>query len=285
MPDGGLSFYEKLKHVHDLDEGQREFDCGNGNTCNFWYTRAQDGMVTGTVELIRYVSPSIRTRGTNHSLTVDLENNQGVNEKTHFIYNPSNGVLAFEYNHYGPKIGLLYRIVNQLFREDFDNGSPLLPRSSFAYVSANTALGRLESSYGVRTVQVRYASPNLSGGDDADSTLSQSINNVRQFGNASVLDVIFKGEPRSRGVLMTAREFLTRFLPHGDQSLQNFEKLEVKVQQSETGGVELIDLFKDKLLSEVSAIKLHDHSRELDSNDLLQKMLRDMEDRDFNEGA
>lgn len=284
VPENGVGFYDKIKRVNDLGENQREFDCGGDNTCNFWYS-TQGNLLVGTIELIRYVSPSIRTRGTNHSSTVSLADGQGVNEKTHFVYNPANSTFAFEYNHFGPKIGMLYKMVNQLYKDNFDQNTPPTPRNSFAYVSAGTALERLEASFGIRTVQVRYASPNLSGESDADSTLSQSINAVREFGNAQTLDITFKGEPYSKGVIMSVRDFLSKFLPHGDQSLQNFEKLEAKVQKSETGGVEIIDLFKDKMLGELSAVKLHEHSRELDSADFQQKMVRDMTDRGLYEGS
>ncbi len=276
-PDGGTNFYEKAKRVHDLVETQREFDCGDGNTCNFWYTN-NENLLIGTVELIRYISPSIRTRGTNHSSTVKLANNQGVNEKAHFIFNPVNATFAFEYNHFGPKIGLLYRMVNQLYESNFDEA---LLSSAFAYVSAGTALERLDASYGVRTVQIRYAPAGLGDNTDANSTLNQSINAVRKFGNAKTLDITFKGEPYSKGILFRSREFISKFLPHGDQSLQNFEKLEVKVQKNATGGVEVIDFFKDKMLSELQAVKIHEQTREIDSNDFHQKMLRDMRDRDL----
>lgn len=277
VPENGVSFYDKIKRVHDLDQSQREFDCDGGNTCNFWYVE-NDNVIEGTIELIRYISPTIRTRGSNHSSTVSLDQNEGVNEKAHFIYNPTNSVFSFEYNHFGPKIGLLYRAVNRLYKDHFDENTP---RSNFAYVSAGTALQRLDESFGIRTVQVRYASPVLSDDEDASSTLSQTINAVREFGNAQTVDILFKGEPHSRGILMGIQQFKARFLPYGDQSLQNFEKLEVKVQKNETGSVELIDLFKDKMLSEITAIRLHEHSRELDTQDFLQKIRRDMRDKGF----
>lgn len=273
--EGGRSFYEKIKSIHDLDTEQREFDCGEENTCNLWYT-VNDGVLAGTVELIRYVSPTIRQRGTNQSSTVDLQDGQGVNERSHFIFNPANSTFAFEYNHFGPKIGMLYRMVNRLYRDKFDQKTP---QSTFAYISAGTAMERLNAAYGVRTVQVRYAGSVLSDNADVDSTLNQSLSSVIKFGNARTIDILLRGEPHAKGFIMRSAEFVSKFLPHGDQSLQNFEKLEVKVQENETGGVEIIDFFKDKMLSELRAVKLHEHSREIDSADFHQKMLRDMKDK------
>lgn len=282
-PDGADNFAKKLRKVCSLPEREREYEYQDA-TVNI-SIRSEDfvidgkHIVTGVVRILRYVAPSIGERGTNDSHPIHLEENQGVNEKTHFAYSPDSNTLTVEYNHYGPKIGLLLKIVNELYRQNFDEASK---DNSYIYVSAKSAWRKLADSGGVRTVMFEYADV-TSQALATDSPYSVAVRDLLSKGTPQTAQITLKPEKGSRGSIMSVREFVDKFKA-GLNSGQ-LSKLKAKViTENETGSTDEIDFIKDKLAKDFSVVIMSEGTKEINSTFLLEAMATDLAERSEKNG-
>ncbi len=279
-PDGSIPFYKKLQKICQLPELEREYT-HQDVTVNIQITTGEhDGemVLSGVVRLLRYLAPSVGLRGTNMSKPIQLEIDEGVNEKTHFVYAPSKNVIAVEYNHYGPKVGLLFKIVNELYRANFDTESK---KNSYIYITNGNGLRRISDSKAVKKIHLEYVNQTLDSGNH--TPLAQAYMNALSIGNTQAAEIILKPEPHSRNPIMTGAEFVKSIISNRTNSstdINEFEKLKVTFE-NETGTTEVIDLIKDKLSKDFNAIPLQDGTKEINSDYLLSAMYDDIADREF----
>ena len=276
-PDGSEEFAHKLRKVCSLSENEREFE-HDDTTVNISIAAdlTIDGKktVTGIIRILRYVAPSIGERGTLNSHPIKLDEDQGVNEKTHFVYLPDAHALAVEYNHYGPKIGLLVKLVNELYVKHFDEHAK---DSSYIYISAKNAWEKLEDADGIRTVTFEYA--DLTSKADKDMLpYGTAAHDLLSSGVPHVAQITLKPEKGAKGIMMSIKEFSDKF----KKSLTNGQltKLKAKVvHEGETGSVEEIDFVKDKLVADFSVVLLTPGTKEINSSFLLEAMTQDIIER------
>lgn len=275
-PEGSIAFDKKLEKVYLLSEATREYE-HQEVTVNVSIFSKQTihgkEVIAGIVRLLRYIAPSVGERGTNSSHPILLKDDEGVNEKTHFVYTPHNHVLAVEYNHHGPKVELLFKLVNQLYRENFDAGSK---NNSYMYIAGGDAIRRLENAVGVRQIQFEYV--------DEPSPTKESLPLLAAGREALAIgahsfEMTLKPERGSKDFIMTPKAFLRKFLPA--LAAGGYKKMKVKIIENETGGVEEIDLVKDKLVKDFSAVILSDGTKEINSRLLLESMMNDIADREL----
>jgi len=276
-PDGAEVFARKLRKVCSLTEREREFE-HDDTTVNISIANdiTIDGknVITGVVRILRYVAPSIGERGTLSSHPIDLGEGEGVNEKTHFAYDPATDALAVEYNHYGPKVGLLIKLVNELYKTHYDEDSK---DNSYIYISAKSAWKKLGQAAGVRTVTFEYA--DLTSKSEKDLLpYKTATDDLLSSGVPHSAQITLKPEKGTKGVMMSIKEFSDTFkraLTGGQLT-----KLKAKiVHDNETGSVEEIDFVKDKLVADFSVVLLSPGTKEINSSFFLEAMAQDLIER------
>jgi len=280
-PDGSLSFNRKLKKICELTETDREYT-HQDVTVNIQITKTgtgDDETLSGVVRLLRYLAPSVGLRGSNSSKPIELGDDEGVNEKTHFVYIPAKNVIAVEYNHYGPKVGLLFKIVNELYRSNFDSESK---KNSYIYITNGDGLTKIAKSPGIRKVHLEYVQEMLD--TDKESTpLMSAYRNALNVGDTQSVEMILKPQKNSRNAIMSGVEFIKNILPGNDNKgsdLSGFNKLEV-TYEDETGGTGIINLIQDKLSRDFTAIHVKEGTKEINSDYLLSSIHEDLKERQF----
>lgn len=280
-PDGSLPFHKKLQKICELPEADREYT-HQDVTVNVQVTKTGDGdtlVLSGVVRLLRYLAPSVGLKGSNSSKPIDLEDDEGVNEKTHFVYMPSKNVIAVEYNHYGPKVGLLFKIVNELYRSNFDNESK---RNSYIYITNGDGLAKISHTKAVKKVQLEYVNEPLD--IDNSTPIVAAYRNALSIGDTQAVEITLKPALNSRNPIMTGAEFIKNIVASKtdkNTDINGFAKLKV-TYEGESGGTEVIDLIKDKLTKEFTAIPIKAGTKEIDSDSLLSSIYEDVSDREFN---
>lgn len=238
-------FGEKLGEIiSNIAPADREVDY-HGNKANLHVTIDEDGYVRGCIHQLRFSSPTKRKVGNTDTKLVDLEQDEGINEQTYFIYCPKTSYICMEYNYHGPKIGMLINIVNGLYKKHIDNKAV---RSSYELVKRGGTIKKVYESHDIRAVVIKPVDPLTTGlSDDADYPEV-----IQEFKPPKGVKLEVKMSARERRTrLMSGDEFKQKVLP-SDQDLELYAKLDVTVFDDETGRTVAYDLVKDKLQDEIS---------------------------------
>lgn len=248
-------FGEKLNSIiENLTAEQREHDY-QGSSVNLEIIKPQpkkegekqDKYIRGTVRQLRSVAPSVRERGKMNTTPVNLKDNEGIDEKTHFIYCPETSLVCIEYNYHGPKIGLLTYLVNSLYKE---NIAPKAKRSGYEYIKAQEAVSKVEKTTEVRSVVAQMVDPQTTGNLNSDLDLPAVFKAFKPPKHTK-LEFVIKPQKQGAAAMLTA-DFKKWFL-RKKSDLEYFDKLQVKITDDETGKPAVYDLVKDKLQDEVIA--------------------------------
>lgn len=262
--DGGL-FGEKFTSVcKDIPEDAREYDYqGTQVNLELYEDGSNDGLVRGIVQQIRDNAPSKRKRGHNTTSVIDLEEDEGINEKTHFIYDPATSIICVEHNYHGPKIGLIVRVVDGLYKQ-VEKGSP---RVSYEFIQTEQAIKRLQQVHNVRSVVARFTDPATMVGGTDELDLPEVLDEFKAGKNVK-LEVKASSTVRG-GVIMQTVDFFKKYLPQ-PRSVQVYDKL-VVTAEDDTGKPFVIDLVHDKLEEKIIA-PFKENTREVDSSLIFGQM-------------
>jgi hypothetical protein len=264
------SFTDMLRKVSKLDVSERVYDYAGQQTIleTFW----REDHVLGKITILREDGlPSIGTRNTLVSRPIDLRDNEGIQEVSHFVFLPAKSLLAFEYNHPGPRVTVLFKAVNDLYNQYFTNPNNTPVIATFDYIDRGGTLDRIDHAKGIKAIEATFTTAQLSTNNNAG--LIKTIHQISDIGQTKTISIVLKGEKGSRNPIMGVSDLVNKFLPNREQSLPDFDKLRVKIINP-VGAVEVIDLFEDKVIAEINAIKIG-RSRALDSADLYEKVLED----------
>lgn len=259
------AFSEMLKKVGQLSIEERVYTHDDQQVL-VHLTRSSDTL-GGIITILREDGlPTIGKRNSLDSRDLELLEEEGILEASHFVVVPGSEVVAFEYNHYGPKIGLFFQAVNTLFRDNFDEESP---GADWAYISRGDGLRRAVNSLGIKAIN--FSVTNLQLGEDLGG-VNSTLAKLSELGEWKTAALELKSD-REGKMIMTPQELKQKFFPHGERDLQNYEKCKLKVLSS-TGGIEEIDLFRDKVAYSINALRMSP-GRRVDTTDLLAKMQED----------
>jgi hypothetical protein len=263
--DKGL-FGEKLKTLcESLDALERETDY-RGRGVRFDIESVSDnGIIKGTFQQLRENAPSIRKAGQENSKPILLEDDEGVNEKTHFMYDPVTSRICVENNYHGPKIGLMVNVINSMYKTHVDNKER---RNSFEFIQTKKAIKKIKELYNVRSVVARYTDP-YSVDISPDSKEAPDVFKEFSAPQHSRLEIKLTSTVKG-GVVMKTVEFFNKFLKE-EKQLQLYEKLQVNVEDDETGKPRVFDLVKDQLHEEIIA-PLTQGTREVNSTAIFEIM-------------
>ncbi|HSE61766.1 MAG TPA: hypothetical protein VLA88_05745 [Candidatus Saccharimonadales bacterium] len=265
---GDVRFSDMVKQVCRLEMSDRTI-LHEGQQVIVHLFRQQD-ILAGVVTILREEGlPAIGRRNSIDIRDIELAEEEGILEASHFVIMPDAEIVLFEYNHYGPKVGLFFHAINTIYRERFE---PNAPGADWAYISRRDGYERLGDMAGVSGLQISMTNLQLSNAGSYNETLES----LEHLGDWRTANIELKPEPHSRTIILSIAEFVRKFFPHGQQDLQNYEKCRVKAINA-TGGVETIDLLADKVTSQFSVTRLG-RSRQINTSDLLSKMQEDVAD-------
>jgi len=221
--------------------------------------------IRGYVQQLRTTAPSKRRMGTNTSSPIQLNDDEGIDEKTHFVYCPKTSVICVEYNYHGPKIGLLIGVVNGLYKEKIDKKAV---RNSHEYIQTKKAVDKIIQKKRVKSVTAKLIDPKTTGNMSGELDLPDVFKEFKAPEH-TVVEVTLKSDVKG-GFALTGDAFKSLFL-RNKQDVNLYGKLKVVAEDDETGKPVEYDLIKDKLNDDIK-VALVAGTKEVDTNSILPIM-------------
>jgi hypothetical protein len=262
--DNGL-FGDKLKQLSSqLSSHDREFEHFDSSV-NFNLIDSDDGLIRGAVFQSRSTAPSKRKMGAITTTPVELDDDEGIDEKTHFIYCPERSYVCIEYNYHGPKLPLIVRMINKLYSKHIDKDAV---RSGYSYIQAGNAVDMvINHSERVRSVQAKLVNPKTVAPMNEQPDLPDVFDSFKPP-KETVVEVKIKGAQRG-STAMSISKFKSFILRNRDD-LQYYDTLKVEAVD-ETGKTVPYDLIKDKMADTVT-VPYSDGTKEISSAVIFEKM-------------
>jgi hypothetical protein len=265
-----VSFLDRVRSAEGL-ELQLRASVTHGGRQVMFVTHNRENFLCGYITLLRDDQvPSLGERNSPIGTPMQLAANQGVLEQSHFVFMPSSRVLVFEYNHFGPRVNLLIDTLNQLYQDNINDSDEEI---TYSYVPRGDALDRLRRGRGVIGFDMSFV-PMAETTSDSSTSLHGLFRHAAEIGEPQNIEIVLKGTKSNK--LMSVTSFMDD-LTHSGRDVTDYKKLKVKIENS-TGAVEVIDLLQDRVVSELSVIRLDQH-RQLDADDAYQKVITDLSRR------
>lgn len=264
-------FINKLMAINDsIDEPSREYKVGD-SYYNFTFEIDETShSIFGHIRQLRTSAvPSKGRVGTNDTSQIPLQENEGISEKTYFLYHYKKNKLVINYNHHGPRIGGLFRLINNLYKEKIISGLSgekrvRYVRSSYVPYLLGSEIELALRSNKITCIQVRPKTPVESGETTGDESFPEICEMYSDFPAEVTKEIILKDkEGRLKRIF---GKFLRR-----KEDIEHFDKFRVEMVNPETETIDEYDLIKNKLQERVS-VSLREDSRELDEVEMKSVM-------------
>lgn len=258
-------FKNKIEAVlGEVSEIDREFHVGT-SSYNFNATiDADKKLIIGDIRDLRAIVPSKGRYGSNETTQIDLRGNEGISEKTYFIYDYRRNKLVISYNYHGPKIKHLLLLVNDTYKNKILSLTE--PRVKFVRSSYQPYLLGREIQLAltnpvITCIEARTKTPveNNEISEDADWPELKDAYNLPPEVRKEVILKDTSGTTLA-GVM---RRFLRR-----EQDIEYYDKFKVSMLNPYTNDIDAYDLISNKLQEQVS-VTLKEGSKEIDSNDAI----------------
>lgn len=262
------SFLTKLRQTMRLNNPQRGEYTQNGQ--QFLYEcRDENGVWTGYTTILREeLNPELGKRNSSTGSPIDMQGNDGILERSHFIYSPVLSILMFEYNPVGPRATAFFRAVDYTYKKHVDSDSVDTP---WSYAPRGNALQRIENGQSIISVDFSTHPIHFGASAPQGSRIGNLVEDTRQVGNPARTKITLQGTKKFP--LMTrVRDFRDKFLRNN--TIGDYEKLEVKVLNNQ-GYIDTIDVVKDQVKSSISLLKLSG-SKTVETEAAYNAMLEDM---------
>jgi hypothetical protein len=258
--DNGL-FKDKITSiVANVAERDREIQIGT-SLYNFnAVVDEQAKLIVGNIRDLRYIVPSKGKAGTNKTEPITLAENEGISEKTYFVYNYEKNKLAIHYNYHGPKIANLFSIINKLYKERIM--LDIIPRPEFVrssyrpYILGSEVALALASNH-ITCIVAKTKKPVEGGEIDEDADFPELVSAYGLPLNITK-ELILKD--RHGGLSAFFQKFLRR-----NEDIEYYDKFQVNMMNPQTDKVDQYDLISNKL-KHVVEVALKENSREIDSD-------------------
>ncbi len=221
----------------------------------------QDRILVGTFWRVRREQLPSKLRGFTVS-PLGINDDEDLGEATSFAYKPSLDVALIQYNHQGPRHGVLKEY---LYQAGFTETITITPRPT------EDAMDRLESASLVRKLEFSLAREDaaLDALRRVGGAVNDALDAMEDVEGTTISVTISMG--RSRGSLSGRAKELVEALSHGRLGIQ---KLKATVKQQEDHVNEILDLLGGRLVTELTVPTVN---REIDHavcRDLLLRTLR-----------
>jgi hypothetical protein len=266
------SLASRMRNVLELDEEIRGQFTNNGQQVLFEVAE-HDTVWRGFVTILREdARPELGRRNSAVGSPINMAGNDGVLEKSHFVFSPRHSILVFEYNTAGPRATTFFKCINYLYQTHVD---PEARDISWSYVPRSDALDRIRAGQAIASVSFSTKPINFVHLSGNDSSIGDMISDATVVGNRpQKIEIALKGD-KKHPVFSQVGDFFTKFLH--DHSTEDYESLEVKVVKR-NGYIDTIDLVKDHVHSSLSFIGM-DNSRRINSNQAYTGMIQALRER------
>ena len=134
--------------------------------------------------------PYTEEAGSDGLEVLPLKPNQGIAESCHVVW-CSERIIAFEYNHFGPRAHHLERYVHRAL--------PDRPRFLLIPLIRRDLQDQIESMEEISLVRMRYYASQKEAKKKSEPSLDAAINTTRTAFGAHTAEVIFRSRPRAKG--------------------------------------------------------------------------------------
>lgn len=237
-----FEFEDLLKEVNQL-AGMDIYSGLTENKVFLEQLQIMGDMYLGSIVKLRMDSlPGIGTVGVKTTSPLDISDDQGVTECSHFIYFRDSKILAMEYNHVGPRMSTLENHLRKKYNERHGELLQLV----FQEILDENAIRSLGEGSEIRLLTMTVPKINIDNLVAFDSSMYEAFKNAAQFGEAGKVEIILRFEKKKNSIETGPN------LVHKLRNLQGipsdtFNKLKVKVKPSPQDRIEQIDLLNNKL--------------------------------------
>lgn len=262
--DNGL-FGDKLRQLNsELSAQDREYQHFDSSV-NFSLKEDKGQLMRVVVYQSRSTAPSKRKMGATITTPVELDVDEGIDEKTHFIYCPERSYICIEYNYHGPKLPLIVRMINKLYSKHIDKNAE---RSGYSYIQAGNAVDMvMNHTERVKSVQAKLVNPRTLAPMNEQPDLPDVFESFKPP-KETVVEVKIKASQRG-ATAMSVNKFKS-FILRNESDLQYYDTLKVEAVD-ETGKTVPYDLIKDKMSDSIT-VPYSDGTKEINSDVIFSKM-------------
>lgn len=206
--------------------------------------------------------PTVEEEGNTQPL--DLTEDQGIVEKTHFVFFP-NYVLGMLYNYYGPRRSSLARYLG-------DKHGPTPESLEFTPLLRQDVLDALDKFGRIRVLRLGVLRSFLRYLEEFDESLYEAFEGVDRLGNAPRLELVLRPEAYQRdwiegeGGLMDMIRRLAERVTGDPEYGEQVKKFEVKGLNVEEESVDEVDVLNEKLVRTKQVVRLGDRSRSIQAD-------------------
>jgi hypothetical protein len=217
--------------------------------------------------------PSVASTDDTVVRPLKLGKKEGLVTTTHFIYFPEKEILAMEYNFYGPRIGTLNKYIN----EKIDNVGVKNPLFlTFTALFNKDAVRQINRMGDITSVSIMVHKNHIQSIKNIDKTIFASLSAASGFGDLEEIELVLRPKKRGRSAILKGDErksFLKRLKDYAQQNYpgNQFDRLNIKAWDSQTGKITEFDLLKDKMVYEVQTTKLN-NARGVDPEDMFKNI-------------
>lgn len=240
---------DKIRAIlNNIDEPNREIEYKDSFVNFDAVEDAIHSRFVGSMRLLRKITPRKGELGTNKTSKIQLSANEGICEITHFVYDYSKNKLAVQYNYHGPKVLHLFTLINSLYSEKLAYHDA--PRCSYIPIITGGKIELALESNDIRCIVAKPKNPVSDGSVSSDSDW-RTLRNAYSLPDVATMSVEFKD--RSGGLKKTLHTLLRNKF-----DIEQYEKLSVKLVNSESGKVNSYDLVENKLKESLTIPLLDD---------------------------
>lgn len=222
----------------------------------------KDGKITGKISNVRMSSlPAVECKGSSRELPIG--DDEGIEEPSHFVYFPDTKILAMEYNHYGPRSGMLGAYIGA-------KGNPLVTSVKFNFLLNREALNKLNSLKEIKLIDLKIKCDRAQLTEQLEPSLHSAIKAASQIDSMKNYELILrpvKGEGSGKKIVQSIADFLL-----DEDHRDVFSKVKIHGKESEEESTKTFDALQDKLEAEEEIIS-EGRSRAIKSENMYRAII------------
>lgn len=176
----------------------------------------------------------------------DIEKDAGFGEQTAIVYDPDQEYVAVQYNHHGPRAGVIAEYFSHFSdgqQTDHYSWDPAIRKDVYAKLQRSAQQTKLRLRVDASTINDEMLKNNVA---------LNAVQTLRNTTNAGYVEIILsQGEDRRGGPLGSIREIIRALVPHKEQPDAYLKKLEVGVKDQVDSSTEILDILKHRVVEDI----------------------------------
>jgi hypothetical protein len=267
----GVSFESVLMAIDKLPEDQLYFktDEFGGGVC-LKELHVKNDVYLGVLSKVRMDElPSVATTGRRGTEALMIAENQGLAESTHFAYFSKTGLLAIEYNHYGPRSSTLRAYLIGKYNDIGGEPLPLV----FEYILDEETLNLLADGNEIRLLSISVPKMYLGSLANEDENIYAAFENASHFAEGGEVEITMRmpSNKRNPDYNSVRQALLAKTRGLASMAPGVFSKLKAKVKPP-VGRTVSVDLLENRFVARI-IVDFSGRSNDLNSTALYDGMI------------